>query len=308
MQQSSKEATVALEAGTAVDTAAGSADMGTPGSSTEVGRAKGGALDEPGTAPATADTDAAKAVPVDAEVEARVPKAVPVDAEVEARVPPDFDCRQNAATWVKDWSIYKKAWCCSSVGRGCPEDVDVEASPYDCEAGLAGWQQSWHKAKKAWCCSHEGLGCQSAEALPTATQPSPCEATCSRAGLSATCRSRVQWAAAHEFPGDADACALALNVVVHQCDACQACTLHGAECVAQSMPNALHDCISDFPDGPWDTTWTTHRKAWCCQHTARGCMVMTMVPFECTFDFVHRLTAWSAEKQDWCCKNERVCD
>lgn len=219
-----------------------------------------------------------------------------------------FDCTLGTST--RYWSIYKKAWCCSNFGLGCPHSSQWAAGvagSFDCEAGLASWRTSWSEEKKSWCCLHEGQGCDG-EVPWTPPPPTACDTDCLFLGTAHRCKDRVQWAARHDFAGAPDACKLSLNMVIKQCAGmCDACTLQDASCEAPPVAPE-HDCSSDFPLGDWQHSWSLAKKAWCCQHVGRGCPRLVSVPYDCTFDFLNRQKSWSEEKKEWCCDNENMCD
>lgn len=71
--------------------------------------------------------------------------------------------------------------------------------PYQCDADPDGWQ-SWVADRKAWCCETAGRGCPDAAAespAPPLREGGECDVVCRVNAIEASCRLRVQWLVKH---------------------------------------------------------------------------------------------------------------
>lgn len=110
----------------------------------------------------------------------------------------------------------QQRWCCAHWGRACQDDH--ERPEFNCED-----DKDWSPGKKSWCCANYGRGCSFG---------GDCAIDCSFHGVSAPCGARIQWAAAHNFAGQANACERSHSAVREQCPACAACDVASAGCTA----------------------------------------------------------------------------
>mmetsp|Transcript_118679 Transcript_118679/g.383217 ORF Transcript_118679/g.383217 Transcript_118679/m.383217 type:complete len:886 (-) Transcript_118679:113-2770(-) len=112
-----------------------------------------------------------------------------------ATTPPPYDCSTSAASWERDWSSAKKAWCCKHKAVACKTTqasldcadtsswsakkqdyccrqhinctkhkrglslTTTTSAPYNCEVSVSFWSNGWSPAKKSWCCGNRGVGC-----------------------------------------------------------------------------------------------------------------------------------------------------
>jgi len=89
------------------------------------------------------------------------------------------------------------------------------------------------------------------------------------------------------------------------------CTQYHLQCL-------LHDCDDGFTD--WRREWSVSKKAWCCQHTLRGCPPPGLqappggrneshmpqpeqfdTDFDCNVGYENFRSGWSIAKKAWCC-------
>merc|ERR1740121_3506048 len=79
------------------------------------------------------------------------------------------------------------------------------------------------------------------------------------------------------------------------------------------------DCENGF--FTWETTWSTKKKAWCCEHHVRGCKPTTSFAlvrsfrttlkapgplYDCAAGFLNWAKGWSTRKKSWCCEHDQV--
>eukprot|EP00930_Biecheleria_cincta_P040992 TRINITY_DN28075_c0_g1_i1.p1 TRINITY_DN28075_c0_g1~~TRINITY_DN28075_c0_g1_i1.p1 ORF type:complete len:420 (+),score=81.98 TRINITY_DN28075_c0_g1_i1:66-1325(+) len=160
-----------------------------------------------------------------------------------------YDCIADRDDWQQKWSQPKKAFCCERFGEGCP---------FDCKADLASAETSWSDEQKQWCCHHQGTGCPkpafldklhdarktshgaqevTGQAAARSTNHTSlkiandkqCSAICTHGGSTATCGSRIAWAAKHAFSGETS-CEKAHELVQNECSQCHACFLIAENC------------------------------------------------------------------------------
>lgn len=235
-----------------------------------------------------------------------------------------YDCVAGYSNWHTGWSLDKKEWCCQHKSRGCPEG---QPAPYDC---LTSDSQSWAEQKKEWCCQHHHRGCSSAmgdtfdcnAGWKPGWSPSKmtwccqhkqigcdlgCNAPCAVKGKTATCDQRITWTAENIYAGQPNACELAHDLVLEECQECSMCFLDASTC-GDSTPQVLlpgtFDCDAGFNN--WKAGWSAEQKAWCCKHVQRGCMATTtnFYPpdlYDCSADQASWNT-WSPSKKVWCCQ------
>lgn len=225
-----------------------------------------------------------------------------------------FNCEDGYASWQTAWNEDKQDWCCKFKQRACPEPPK-----YDCSVP----QNQWHFAQKAWCCLHTRQGCPPTTPPPTAApvvEPPPaavvaappppavssaptsgCDAPCTIEGKfgpqTATCSSRIQWAAEHRFVEDPNRCEAAHTIVLQECSACASCSLADLGCSPPSTPAPVHNCLTTVPV----EQWSPPKKAYCCQLVGRGCPSSTEPAHDCNAGLENWARGWSVAKKAWCC-------
>lgn len=158
-----------------------------------------------------------------------------------------YDCMAERDDWQLKWSQPKKAFCCERFGEGCP---------FDCKGDLASAERAWSDEQKQWCCHHQGSGCprlaflhntarkisharqaatgqttlkasnQTSSKIDNGTQ---CSVLCTHDGSTASCGSRIAWAAKHMQRGE-KSCERAHELVHKECSQCQSCSLFTDDC------------------------------------------------------------------------------
>lgn len=136
-------------------------------------------------------------------------------------------------------------------------------------------------------CSIDEVDCPSAEAAALA-QAAGCQESCVFKGEAGLCSQRIRWASENVFAGQPDACRLAHNLTLSQCDVCASCSPAQAGCAAgepsrssdssaggtSTTPTVQaqiekYDCSEDYFD--WIRLWNPEKKSWCCKAKGRGC-------------------------------------
>jgi len=198
-----------------------------------------------------------------------------------------FDCEFGAANWEALWTQEQQAYCCASVGIGCPTTrattaqpvtqpptplptppptppptplptpppvtrPPVTGDPFNCAIDLPA---QWGPDKKAWCCRVHHLGC--ATPAPPIVTP----------------------------------CVTPPPVVMP---------------IAPPAPADPYNCEEGFFN--WQAGWSVGKKAWCCKVHHKGCpdsggCVTTSAPFDCDAGFANWMAGWSVAKKAWCCQN-----
>lgn len=196
------------------------------------------------------------------------------------------------ATLETTWTVAKRAWCCVHERTGCPTH-----DAHDCEADLAAWELTWPESKKVWCCAHRQVGC-------------PCEAQCSSAGRTASCRERVDWAL--KVVHGRGACPQVHHLVTQQCESCGKCpapTVCGeAELEVAALEDLNLDCTAPEPD-----TWPLQVLATCCQRGYLGCaaaqaaaLAPAMESYDCQSGLDTWEDTWTYAQAMWCCRHRGV--
>jgi len=126
-----------------------------------------------------------------------------------------FDCEDGYNFWHRTWPPLKKAWCCLRHARGCLPS----STTFDCQAGFSDLRPAWSDEQKAWCCQQQGVGCMAG-----------CDAGCSVKGNTSTCKDSIQQVATDMYQNRIDACHLAYEWVLKECQFCSSCWLHEANC------------------------------------------------------------------------------
>jgi len=95
--------------------------------------------------------------------------------------------------------------------------------------------RAWSPKKKQWCCKHQHQGCpNSTIEMSTSTLTiSGCEAQCTLKGTSASCRSRVLFAARFLFATRDNPCHSAYDWVISKCPQCSDCQNSSSSCHMQ---------------------------------------------------------------------------
>lgn len=239
-----------------------------------------------------------------------------------------FDCKSGLVD-SQDWSKSKQSWCCSHHGLGCvTATITTTESSFHCDVDLGHWHTLWSRSKKVWCCQHYELGCPivlgpqkkrrhsnpspapttvasttavqmtivattTTAAIPTTT--AGCDAVCIFDAHSSTCRSRLLFAAAHQFQGQRHNCDSAAKLVMAQCPSCTSCSIADSGCLTMTMSRSAelmeaatspsttlvkassstpeasekYDCSKGFSN--WMESWSVRQAIWCCTHKGRGC-------------------------------------
>mmetsp|Transcript_28267 Transcript_28267/g.66427 ORF Transcript_28267/g.66427 Transcript_28267/m.66427 type:complete len:458 (+) Transcript_28267:65-1438(+) len=190
-----------------------------------------------------------------------------------------FDCDNGLSNWAVGWSTAKQEWCCAHHGRGCTQPA-MEQSSFDCSTDLYHWHQRWSAEKKAWCCEAYSLGCHSDQEMYD------CDAGYAnwRAGWPG---SKKAWCCVHASRGclyDCEASQQAWSSLRrawccwHQQQGCspEDGYFTASKPIADEDVRDVHytvsakfDCSAGYAN--WQAGWSTEKKAWCCQHQAKGC-------------------------------------
>lgn len=206
-----------------------------------------------------------------------------------------YDCTTDLKTCTSSWSLPRQKWCCDNYARGCPTMTTTRV-PYDCRQGIV---YTWALDKKAWCCDRYSIGCPTTSAPPA---PASCDSICTYGGKAHSCRQRYQFAAAHQFLNQPNACESAKALVRSECAVCDSCRLRDSGCTtpAPTTPAPpLFNCNSGITT--WEKTWSDEKKVFCCKNRGIACD-----PYDCNMDFSTWETSWCGKKKGWCCQNKRL--
>jgi len=154
---------------------------------------------------------------------------------------PAYDCDEHFATWQKDWSVDKKAWCCVRAQRGCPTPPAPPSGSGSC----------------ATACNVGGRPMTCREAVQLKADQNFQELK-HIAGFVANPKSQP------------DSCVTGLSLAIEQCPACSGCSIADSGCEAPSPTGSLpYDCSAGLDN--WAKGWSVGKKEWCCANKRLGC-------------------------------------
>lgn len=116
-----------------------------------------------------------------------------------------------------------------------------------------------------------------ARTTPKVAQALGCQSGCSATETTVTCKNLVLLAANRRFAGEPDACLLAHNEVLKDCPLCSNCLLADVGCSTHAPETTgtimtippRYNCQAGY--SKWQSSWSTKKMTWCCQHESRGC-------------------------------------
>merc|ERR1712187_264205 len=140
---------------------------------------------------------------------------------------------------------------------------------YDCEGEFANWEKAWSQERRKWCCKTNGQACtpskaQATVAPPTAvviTQP-PRPVVTMAPAKPTVAPVQITKAAASPKP---------VRIVAPTPPKITTTFNYNIQILGPTPtdPPPPHNCWAGYAS--WETSWTTEKKSWCCQHEAKGC-------------------------------------
>lgn len=189
-----------------------------------------------------------------------------------------FNCTEGSEDWERNWTLFKKRWCCANYESGCPTPHTTLA-PFDCSDGYATWQTAWPARKRHWCCKQAARGCSPSDNATSESRTALRGKSENLTAATTTATSMTTVAAA------AGATTLLTTLVTLG-------STKEAALVAAITPPSF-DCDQSF--GTWRDDWSPKQQVWCCQRGGRGCA------FDCRASILNWQEEWSIAKKTWCC-------
>merc|ERR1712117_238424 len=145
--------------------------------------------------------------------------------------------------------------------------------PFDCEFGAANWEAMWTKEQQAYCCASVGIGCPTTRATTAqpVTQP-PTPLPTPPPTPPPTPRPTPPPVTRPPVTGDPFNCAIDLPAQWGLDKKAWCCKVHHKGCPESGgcvTTSAAYDCDAGFAN--WMAGWSVAKKAWCCQNRGKGC-------------------------------------